>query len=126
MIRFHQSGDFHKVNNWLEKLKGGLHLSKLDYYGKQGVEALQMATPVSSGKTADSWDYEIERRKDSVKITWINTNVVNGVNVAVLLQFGHATRSGTWVEGIDYIEPALRPIFEQIAEEAGREVRRLG
>ena len=123
MIKFEQKGDFKKVNNWLEKLKGGFNLSKLDKYGQMGVEALQEATPVSTGKTADSWGYEIERRKDSVTITWTNSNVVDGVNIAILLQYGHATRSGTWIEGIDYIEPALRPIFIKIAEEARKEVR---
>lgn len=122
MIRFEQKGDLHKLNNWLEKIKGGFDLSKLDKYGQMGVEALQTATPVSTGKTADSWGYEIERNKNFVRITWTNSNVVDGVNVAILLQYGHATRSGTWIEGIDYIEPALRPIFNQIAEEARKEV----
>ena len=126
MIKFEQKGDFHKLNNWLEKIKGGFNLSKLDKYGKEGVEALSMNTPMSTGKTAESWDYEIERHGDSVTITWTNSNVVDGVNIALLLQYGHATRSGTWVEGIDYIEPALRPIFEKIADEAWKEVSKIG
>ena len=126
MITFEQKGDFHKVNNWLERIKGGLKLSKLDRYGQMGVEALAMNTPVSTGKTADSWGYEIKRTRNSVTITWTNSNVVDGVNVAILLQYGHATRSGSWIEGIDYIEPALRPIFEMIAAEAWKEVRDLG
>lgn len=126
MIKFEQKGDFHKLNNWLERIKGGFNLSKLDKYGQQGVEALAMNTPVSTGKTADSWGYEIERGKDWCRITWTNTNVVEGANIALLLQYGHATRSGTWVEGIDYIQPALRPVFEQLANEAWKEVREVG
>ena len=126
MIKFEQKGDFHKLNNWLEKIKGGFDISKLDKYGQQGVEALSMNTPISTGKTAESWDYEIERGKDWCRVIWTNSNVVDGVNVALLLQYGHATRSGTWVEGIDYIEPALRPIFIKMAEEIEREVKDLG
>lgn len=126
MIKFKQKGDFHKLNNWLEKIKDVFDASKLDKYGQQGVEALSINTPVSTGKTAESWGYEIERGKDWCRITWTNTNVVDGVNIAILLQYGHATRSGTWVEGIDYIEPALRPIFIKIAEDVEREVRDLG
>lgn len=125
MIRFEQKGDFRKVNNWLEKLKGGLKLSKLDKYGEMGVEALSAATPVRTGKTAGSWGYFIERNKDSVKITWINSNVVNGTNIAVMLNFGHLTRGGYWVEGRNYIEPTLIPIFEQIIKEAEKEVIKL-
>ena len=126
MISFKQTGDFKKVNNWLERIKDLWDGSKLDKYGQQGVEALSMATPVSTGKTADSWGYMIERGQNWCRITWINSNVVDGVNVALLLQYGHATRSGTWVEGIDYIEPALRPVFEAMAQEAWKEVRKSG
>lgn len=125
MIYFEQKGDFRKVNNWLEKLKGGLKLSKLDKYGKMGVEALAEATPIRTGKTAASWGYFIERQKDSVKITWTNSNVVNGNNIAVMINFGHLTRGGYWVEGRDYIEPTLIPIFEKIIKEASEEVSKL-
>ena len=125
MIRFEQKGDFHKVNNWLEKIKGGLKLSKLDKYGQQGVEALALATPTKTGKTAESWSYEIKRSKDSVEIIWNNSNVVDGANVAILLQYGHATRNGYWISGTDYITPALLPIFVKIAQEAEREVNKL-
>lgn len=125
MIRFEQKGDFSKVNNWLEKLKGGLKLSKLDKYGQMGVEALSEATPVRTGKTAESWDYFIERKKDSVVITWTNSNVVNGTNIAIMINFGHVNRGGYWVEGRNYIEPAILPIFEQIIKEADEEVSKL-
>ena len=125
MISFEQKGDFRKVNNWLEKLKGGLKLSKLDKYGQMGVEALASVTPKQTGKTSESWSYSIERQKDSVEIIWYNSNVVNGTNIAIMLNFGHATQSGYWVEGKNYIEPALIPIFDKIIEEAGREVSEL-
>ena len=125
MIKFEQKGDFKKVNNWLEKLKGGIKLSKLDKYGRQGVEALSLASPVDTGKTSESWYYDIKRGKDSVTITWYNSNVVDGANVALMLQYGHATKSGYWISGIDYINPALRPIFIKMAEEFEREVSKL-
>ena len=125
MIYFEQKGNFNKVNNWLEKLKGGLKLSKLDKYGQMGVEALASATPVRTGKTAESWSYSIERQKDSVTITWNNSNVVNGQNIAVMINFGHATRGGYWVAGRNYIEPAIMPIFIKIIEEASKEVSEL-
>ena len=94
----------------------------LNKYGKMGVSALAAATPVDTGKTADSWIYEIETSKDSYTITWSNTNVNNHVNIALILQYGHATRNGGYVSGRDYINPALQPVFDQIAEEAWREV----
>lgn len=125
MIYFEQKGNFNKVNNWLEKLKGGLKISKLDKYAQMGVEALAEATPVRTGKTAASWGYDIEWKKDSVKITWTNSNVVDGTNIAVMINFGHLTRSGYWVEGRNYIEPALIPIFEKIIDEASKEVSKL-
>lgn len=125
MISYECSGNFKKINNFLERLKSGLSWSKLDKYGKEGVAALSMATPVDTGKTADSWDYHLEFKKDSVRLVWTNSNVVDGINIAILLQYGHATRSGTWVEGLDYIEPTIRPIFIKILEEVEREVKKL-
>ena len=86
------------------------------------MEALARATPKDTGKTADSWDYEITEQKGRLKITWTNSNLNDGVSIAVLLQYGHATRNGGWVEGIDYINPAIRPIFDKIAKEAWKEV----
>lgn len=90
-------------------------------YGAEGVEALRSATPKDSGATADGWSYTIE----NWGIGFNNSNIQNGYSVAILIQYGHATKSGSYVEGIDYINPALRPIFDKIAEECWKEVRKL-
>lgn len=124
MITFRQKGDFSKLNKYLERAKNAIHLGDLDKYGREGVAALASATPVDSGLTATSWYYEIVRTKDSVKIDFYNSNVQNGVPIAVILQYGHATGTGGWVEGRDYINPSIRPIFDKIAENAWREVTR--
>ena len=87
-----------------------------------GVAALKAATPRDTGKTAESWTYEIVQEKNRLAVYWKNTNVVNGVNIAIILQYGHATRDGGFIEGVDYINPAIRPIFEQMAREAWKEV----
>lgn len=125
MITFKQKGDFSKLKKFLEKAKETSKMGFLDRYGKEGVEALSAATPVDTGKTASSWKYEIIRKKDSIEIVWNNTNIQNGVQIAVILQYGHATKNGGWVQGRDYINPALRPIFDKIAQNAWREVTKL-
>ncbi len=125
MITFRQKGDFGKLNGYLERVKEGLKLSALDRYGQEGVRALAEATPKDTGLTASSWQYRIVRGKESVSITFDNTNIQNGVPIAIILQYGHATRNGGYVQGIDYINPAVRPIFEKIAEEAWEEVKRV-
>ena len=125
MIEVTQKGDFRKLDTFFEKLKGGLKISKLDRYAQEGVEALAAATPVDTGKTSQSWDYKIERNKDSITITWTNSNVVDGANIALLLEYGHATRSGRWVEGYNYIGPALMPTFIKIMEACEKEVSNL-
>lgn len=122
MITFSHKGDFSKSMRFLEKVKSGVHVSVFDKYGREGVAALASATPVDSGLTANSWYYKINRTKDSVSITFYNSNVQNGVPVAILLQYGHGTRTGGWVEGRDYINPSIRPIFDRLANEAWREV----
>lgn len=124
VIKFKQKGDFHKLNTYFERLKGMISMSKLDEYGKRGVEALKQATPVDTGATADGWYYTINRRRNGLELEFSNSNVQNGCNIAVILQYGHATRNGTWVEGTDYINPALRPIFDEIANELWKEVKR--
>lgn len=125
MITFRQKGDFGKLNGYLERVKEGLKLSALDRYGQEGVRALAEATPKDTGLTASSWQYRIVRGKESISITFYNTNIQNGVPIAIILQYGHATRNGGYVQGIDYINPAVRPIFEKIAEEAWEEVKRV-
>ena len=87
-----------------------------------GVDALAAATPVDTGKTAASWTYEIEKKNGSYSIVWLNTNVNKYVNIALILQYGHGTRNGGYVKGRDYINPAIQPIFDKIAEDAWREV----
>lgn len=124
MISVTQKGDFKKLTSFLEKSKEVFNIGILDKYGKQGVAALQAATPKDTGKTAESWTYQIERKAGGVALTFHNTNRNKGVPIAVILQYGHATGNGGYVEGVDYINPALRPIFEKLAEEAWREVRK--
>lgn len=126
MITIRQEGDFSKLNTYFERLKGLLGWSILDKYGIAGVEALSSATPVESGKTAESWSYSIERKKDSVAIVFSNSNVTStGTPIAILLQYGHATKNGGFVEGVDFINPAIVPIFEEIANAAWMEVTSL-
>lgn len=125
MITFRQKGDFRKLNGYLERFKEGLKLGTLDRYGEEGVRALADATPKDTGLTAASWKYRIVRGNGSVSITFENTNIQNGVPIAIILQYGHATHNGGYVQGIDYINPAVRPIFERLAEEAWEEVKRV-
>ena len=122
MISFGHKGDFSKSTRFLERAKHAVRLSDLDRYGREGVAALASATPVDSGKTANSWYYEITYSSDGVVITYKNSNIQNGVPIAVILQYGHGTGTGGWVEGRDYINPAVRPIFDRIVNEAWREV----
>lgn len=122
MIRFRQKGDFTRLTGFLERTKGAVRLSGLDRFGQECVEALSAATPVDTGQTASSWYYRIERGKDSVAISFHNSNLQNGVPIAIILQYGHATGSGGWVQGRDYINPAARPVFDRIAQYAWREV----
>lgn len=123
MIRIVSHGDFKKTKNFLEFVQKLAHFRSLDYYGRQGVEALSSATPVDTGLTASSWDYEITRNKGRIKITWINSNITErGTPIAILIQYGHGTKSGAWVEGYDYINPALRPVFDEIANSIWQEV----
>jgi len=125
MISFRQKGDFKKLNSYLERLEEVIKLGKLNKYGERGVSALASATPVDTGLTANSWQYSINREKDSVSISFENTNINNGVSIAILLQYGHGTRNGGYVQGRDYINPAIQPLFDQIAEEAWKEVTRV-
>ena len=103
-------------------MKNVIKIGDLDKYGREGVAALSAATPKESGLTANSWYYEIERSKDSVSISFHNSNINTGVPIAIILQYGHGTRNGGYVEGIDYINPAIQPLFNKIAEDAWEEV----
>ena len=125
MITFRQKGDFSKLTRYLERAKQKVHLGDLDKFGRAGVSALVSATPIDSGLTASSWYYEIKSSKESVVISFHNSNIQNGVPIAIILQYGHGTGTGGWVEGRDYINPAIQPIFDAIANDAWEEVTRL-
>lgn len=120
-ISIRQKGNFQKTKRYLSKIRE-IDTSFLDYYGKEGVNALASATPVNTGKTASSWYYEIEKTRGKVTIRWKNSNVNDGVNIAIILQYGHGTGNGGYVEGRDYINPAIRPIFDKIADRIEKEV----
>jgi hypothetical protein len=121
-IQFHQKGDFERLSSWLEKLKNKLHISILDKYGRKGVEALRLATPVDSGVTAASWRYEIQNERSGATLTFHNDNVNKHVNIAIILQYGHGTGTGGWVEGRDYLNPVIQPLFDELAKEAWKEI----
>lgn len=121
-ITFRHRGSLSKTTQFLERAKHAIRLADLDKYGREGVAALASATPVDSGLTASSWYYEIEYTKSGAKITFKNSNIQNGVPIAIILQYGHGTGTGGYVQGRDYINPAVQPIFDRIRDEAWREV----
>lgn len=125
MIGIECKGDFSKSLGYLQRVKHVARLSNLDKYGQEGVAALASATPVDSGLTANSWSYRIEYGTNSVKLLFLNSNIQNGVPIAIILQYGHGTGTGGWVEGRDYINPAIQPIFDRIVNDAWREVTKL-
>lgn len=124
LIGFRHSGGFSATERFFNSLLKREYLNVLDRYGRAGVEALASATPKDSGLTAASWDYEIVRDSETTKIVFTNSNIQNGVNIAVVLQYGHGTRNGGYVAGRDYINPAIQPVFDAIADGAWRELVR--
>ena len=125
MITITQRGDFKKTEDFLDKAKHQDFYKHLEQYAIMGVEALHDATPIDTGKTADSWDYKIETNKGSAAITWTNSNTNKGENIAILIQYGHGTGTGGYVHGRDYINPAMREVFDKIIEEIWKEVTEL-
>ena len=125
MISFRQKGDFSKLTHFLERAKESVRIGDLDKYGREGVAALSSATPIDSGETANSWSYEITNKDGSATITFKNSNIQNGVPIAIILQYGHGTRNGGWVQGRDYINPVIQPIFDEIVNNAWREVTKI-
>lgn len=124
MITFKQTGDFSKTRKYLRRMN---HLSLdqlLRQYGQEGVDALKRATPKDTGVTAASWYYDIIKTESTIKIIWKNSNIVNGVPIAVVIQYGHATRNGGYVQGRDYINPAIQPVFDKISESIRKELTR--
>lgn len=121
-VKFEVSGGFTKTEQFLNRMKRREYLNVLDEFGRDGVQALRNATPVDSGATAEAWDYEIKRTRNYTEIVWTNSNINDGVPIAVILQYGHGTGTGGYVQGRDYINPAIRPIFDKIAEKAWKVV----
>lgn len=122
MIKLRSKGNFNKTYRFLKKAREWRDRKLLDMYGQLGVDALKSATPKATGKTASSWFYTITEEENSTTIAWNNSNVNKGVNIAIVLQYGHGTGTGGYVRGIDYINPALAPIFEKLAARAWEEV----
>lgn len=122
MITVESKGNFDNTEKLLKRIKSRDYLKVLDKFGQQGVTALSGATPTRSGKTASSWDYEILVSGGGVTLQWTNSNINNGVSIAIILQYGHGTRNGGYVVGRDYINPAMRPLFDKMADEAWKAV----
>ncbi len=122
MITVGIKGDLSNIKKFLNDSNKNIGKSILDKYGQEGVEALRAATPKRTGKTSESWSYEIEKDPKGIILLWKNSNVIRGQNIALLIQYGHGTGWGTYVKGRDYINPALNPIFDKIAEDIGKEV----
>ena len=124
MIKVSHKGDYSKITRYLMKTKDAARLD-LTRYGEMGVAALMSATPVDTGLTANSWYYKIEKERGRVTLSFHNSNIQNGVPIAIILQYGHGTRNGGWVQGRDYINPALQPVFDKMADDIWREVTKL-
>lgn len=122
MLYMTTKGNYNKTLKWLQKLKEARLFSKLDEYGELGVKALELATPKDTGLTALSWYYEIIRDQNKISITWNNSNRNKGVPIAVLIQYGHGTGTGGYVQGFDYINPALKPVFDEITDKIWKEI----
>lgn len=122
MIVFEHKGNFNKTESFFKRITRSDYLRRLEKYGQEGVRALASATPIDSGKTANSWSYKISQRPGRTRINWINSHVVDGVPIAIIIQYGHGTRNGGYVQGRDYINPAIKPIFDKIANNVWREV----
>ena len=125
MVTFKHKGNFERTDRLLKGAKEKKYLKVLDKYGREGVAALSAATPVDSGITAESWDYKIQNGSGGYRIMWTNSNVNDGVPIAIIIQYGHGTGTGGYVQGRDYINPAMRSVFDNIADKAWEEVKRL-
>lgn len=125
-ITFSHKGDFSKLSKYLKAVQKAVRPDTIfDKYGRAGVAALSSATPIETGRASQSWYYEVEKSSSSVRIVFLNSDIENGFPVAIMLQYGHGTGSGGWVEGRDYINPAIQPIFDKLADDAWKEVTRL-
>lgn len=124
MFSLSSSGDYSRLEKYLKSLADGDMYSNLDRYGRKGVAALASATPTDTGRTANSWDYRVISSKTKPGIEWFNNNVVGGSPIAILIQYGHGTGTGGYVHGRDYINPAIRPVFDEIVDDIWRQVKR--
>lgn len=122
MVKFRHKGDFHKLDAYLKRVQKASNATDLDRFGMMGVTALASMTPMDTGETASSWYYEIERSNGKTVLSFRNSHINDGVPIAIILQYGHGTGTGGWVEGLDYINPSLQPVFEQMANDIWREV----
>ena len=124
MISFKHKGDFKKTTAFLKAVGKGDYLRGLDKYGELGVQLLRESTPKRTGKTADSWSYNITKTRTGISLNWTNSNINDGVSVAVVIQLGHLTPQGYYIEGVDYINSALKPLFDTLGKELWEEVTR--
>jgi hypothetical protein len=124
LIKITHSGDFKNTEKFFNKVVKREYMKLFDQVGRAGVEALQEATPKRTGKTAASWSYTVTQNREGISISWNNSNRNDGANVAILIQLGHGTSSGAYVKGIDYINPALKPVFDAFANKVWWEVTR--
>lgn len=125
MVSFSQSGNFSKINSYFERLKEKVNIGNLDKYGREGVAALSAHTPKDTGLLASSWYYTINRTKQRTELVFSNSDIENGCPIAIIVQYGHGTKNGGWIEGKDYINPALKPLFNRILNDVWREVTNL-
>lgn len=124
VIKYTSKGNFKKANSRLERMKEVVNFGILDKYGKIGVQRLREATPKFSGLAAGSWYYTIDRSESGLSLSFYNSDIENGCSVVLLVQYGHATKNGGYIQGIDFINPALQPVFEALLDEIRREVKR--
>jgi len=125
MISIRHRGNLNKTEKFFERARKANYIKILQKYGQEGVRKLSLATPIDTGLTSASWEYVIERTSKGAIIKWVNNHVVNGASIAILIQYGHATKDGGYVQGIDYINPAMKDTFEQITQDIIREVNSL-
>lgn len=125
MFIFNEKGNFDRSEDFLRKIVNGeyIDINILEKYGRKGVDALSSATPRRTGLTASSWDYKIVKKKGTYELSWFNTNIKNGIPIAIILNYGHGTSNGTYVVGRNYIQPAIKPVFDELADEIWKEVR---
>lgn len=125
MITISSKGNFNNTEKFFKKVATSNYISVFDKYGKEGVRLLSSATPVDTGKTSESWTYEVKKSKSGISIEWSNSNVVNGVQIAVIIQYGHGTQNGAYIQGQDYINPVIKPLFDILTNDIWKDVSKV-